>query len=49
VGTPRELKDSVGPGATLEEVFADFTGADLEIGGSFRDIGRTRRTAKRLG
>jgi ABC-2 type transport system ATP-binding protein len=49
VGTPAELKDRVGPGATLEDVFADFTGAGLEIGGTFRDIGRTRRTAKRLG
>jgi ABC-2 type transport system ATP-binding protein len=49
VGTPAELKDRVGPRATLEDVFADFTGAGLEIGGTFRDIGRTRRTAKRLG
>ena len=49
VGTPAELKDRVGPGATLDDVFADFTGTGLEIGGTFRDIGRTRRTAKRLG
>ncbi len=49
IGTPSELKDAVGPGASLDEVFVALTGADLEIGGTFRDIGRTRRTAKRLG
>ena len=48
-GTPAELKAGVGPGATLDDVFAALTGADLETGGGFRDIGRTRRTAKRLG
>jgi ABC-2 type transport system ATP-binding protein len=48
-GTPAELKDQVGPAATLDDVFAVLTGTDLEIGGTFRDIGRTRRTAKRLG
>ncbi|HET9614238.1 MAG TPA: ATP-binding cassette domain-containing protein [Candidatus Limnocylindrales bacterium] len=49
VGTPQELKDEVGPGATLDDVFTALTGTDLEIEGGFRDIGRTRRTAKRLG
>ncbi len=49
VGTPAELKARVGPGATLDDVFAALTGTDLEIGGTFRDIGRTRRTAHRLG
>jgi ABC-2 type transport system ATP-binding protein len=49
IGTPTELKDQVGPGATLDDVFAELTGAGLEIGGRFGDIGRTRRTAKRLG
>ncbi len=49
VGTPDELKAAVGPTATLDDVFAVLTGTDLEIGGSFRDIGRTRRTARRLG
>ena len=48
-GTPAELKAGVGPDATLDDVFAALTGADLETGGGFRDIGRTRRTAKRLG
>jgi ABC-2 type transport system ATP-binding protein len=48
-GTPAELKDEVAPDATLDDVFAALTGADLETGGGFRDIGRTRRTAQRLG
>ena len=49
VGSPAELKSAVGPAASLDDVFAALTGTDLEIGGSFRDIGRTRRTAQRLG
>jgi ABC-2 type transport system ATP-binding protein len=49
VGTPAELKAQVGAGATLDDVFGVLTGTDLEIGGTFRDIGRTRRTAQRLG
>jgi ABC-2 type transport system ATP-binding protein len=48
-GTPAELKAGVGPDATLDDVFGALTGAELETGGGFRDIGRTRRTAKRLG
>jgi ABC-2 type transport system ATP-binding protein len=48
-GTPDELKAAVGPGATLDDVFATLTGADLDTTGGFRDIGRTRRTARRLG
>jgi ABC-2 type transport system ATP-binding protein len=49
IGTPTELKDDIGPGATLDDVFAGIGGTGLEIGGTFRDVGRTRRTAKRLG
>ena len=49
IGTPAELKAHVGSAATLDDVFAVLTGTDLEIGGTFRDIGRTRRTAQRLG
>lgn len=50
VGSPRELKDSIGGGeATLDQVFTHYTGAALETGGSFRDTSRTRRTARRLG
>jgi ABC-2 type transport system ATP-binding protein len=50
VGTPDELKAEVGEGATLDQVFAHFSGAELETGGgSFREISRTRRTARRVG
>jgi len=49
LGTPAELSARVGPGATLDEVFTHFTGTGLEDGGSFRDVARTRRTARRLG
>ena len=50
LGTPRELKLSIGGnGATLDDVFAYYAGAELESGGSFRETTRTRRTARRLG
>ena len=48
VGSPADLKAQVGPGATLEDVFVHFTGSSLETGGSYRDVARTRRTARRL-
>ncbi len=34
---------------SLDDVFAHYTGAALESGGSYRDTSRTRRTARRLG
>ena len=49
LGTPGELAEEVRPGATLDEVFTHFTGTGLEDGGSYRDVARTRRTARRLG
>jgi len=50
LGSPEALKASLGQaGATLDDVFAHYTGAVLETGGSFRDTSRTRRTAARLG
>jgi ABC-2 type transport system ATP-binding protein len=52
MGTPVELKASIGGnGATMEQVFAHYAGADLqaESGGSYRETFRTRRTAQRLG
>jgi ABC-2 type transport system ATP-binding protein len=49
-GSPLELKTASGnPHATLDEVFAHYTGNTLESGGSYRDTARTRRTARRLG
>jgi ABC-2 type transport system ATP-binding protein len=53
VGRPEELRRSLGPGATLEDVFRRQTGDTLdgeEIGkGGLREIRRTRRTAGRVG
>lgn len=49
IGTPSELKASLGGGVTLDEVFAHYAGAELETGGSFREVSRTRRTARRVG
>ena len=52
-GTPEELKTSLGAGASLEDVFRHFTGADLddttETKGGLRDVRTTRRTARRVG
>lgn len=50
IGTPDELKASIDiPDATLDDVFIHYTGDQLDTGGTFREIARTRRTARRLG
>ncbi len=49
IGTPIALKAQIGPGASLDDVFAHYTGADIDSGGTFRDVARTRRTASRVG
>jgi ABC-2 type transport system ATP-binding protein len=43
VGTPQELKARLGPGATLNDVFASITGAEIDTGGTYRDVRQTRR------
>jgi ABC-2 type transport system ATP-binding protein len=49
LGSPAELKRSMGkPDATLDEVFAHYTGHPLDTGGDFREISRTRRSIARL-
>ena len=49
-GTPAELKTSVGPEATLEDVFRHYAGRHLvDEGGRFKDVRAVRRTARRLG
>lgn len=48
-GSPADLKRRVGDGATLDDVFVEFAGATITDEGSFRDIGRRRHTASRLG
>jgi ABC-2 type transport system ATP-binding protein len=50
VGSPAELKATLGEGATLDAVFRHFTGDELErAGGEYRSVRSTRRTAGRLG
>ena len=54
LGTPEELKDAVGPDATLDDVFRSMTGNALgasgeESGERMRNVRAARRTARRLG
>ncbi len=49
-GSPAELRASLGtPGATLGDVFAHYSGGELETGAEYREIVRERRTERRLG
>jgi ABC-2 type transport system ATP-binding protein len=48
-GTPAELKAATGSGATLDDVFVNYSGGSINEGGDYRDIQQTRRTARRLG
>ncbi len=49
-GTPAELKASIHKeGATLDDVFIYYAGDEIDSGGNYREISRTRRTARRLG
>ena len=47
-GAPDDLKDSVGEGVTMDDVFTRYTGAALDSGSSYRDTGRVRRAARRM-
>jgi ABC-2 type transport system ATP-binding protein len=56
VGSPTQLKDALGLGATLEDVFRHHAGADLVTSngaepekGGLRDVRRSRATARKLG
>jgi ABC-2 type transport system ATP-binding protein len=53
LGTPAELAAQAGKGKTLDDAFSYFTGSALDEtgdqGGQYRDVARTRRTARRLG
>jgi ABC-2 type transport system ATP-binding protein len=48
-GAPADLKAALGEAATLDDVFAHYSGASIDQGGTFRDIRQTRRTVTRLG
>lgn len=50
IGAPADLKASVNGGsASLDEVFAHFAGGEIEAGGSYVDVSRTRNDARRVG
>ena len=51
VGNPADLKAAVAPDATLDDVFARYSGVSIHEGGgtTYRDIRQARRTASRLG
>jgi ABC-2 type transport system ATP-binding protein len=50
LGPPAELKAAIGKAdASLDDAFAYYTGQQLDNGGDFREIARTRRTIARLG
>ena len=48
IGTPAELKASVGEGATLDDVFVHYSGYEVDSGGNWREVSSTRRVARRL-
>ena len=48
IGSPTELKASVGEGATLDDVFVHYSGYEVDAVGNWREVSRTRRTARRL-
>lgn len=49
-GSPAQLKGSIGKeNATLNDVFAYYTGDTMESGGTYLETRRTRRTVRRLG
>jgi ABC-2 type transport system ATP-binding protein len=49
IGKPAELKAALGPDATLDDVFAHYSGGSIHDGGNYGDIQRTRHVASRLG
>ncbi len=51
VGNPAKLKEAVGPDATLDDVFARYSGVSIQEGGgtTYRDVRQARRSASRLG
>ncbi|MCF6156779.1 MAG: ATP-binding cassette domain-containing protein [Candidatus Brocadia sp.] len=49
LGKPAELKATVGTTATLDDVFAYYSGGSISEGGDYREVRRTRSTANRLG
>jgi len=49
IGRPADLKASIGPDATLDDVFVHFSGGTIQEEGNYRDVRATRRAVSRLG
>jgi len=49
VGTPAALKSKLGAAATLDDVFTHLTGSDMESAGDYREVRRTRKSAREHG
>ncbi len=49
IGAPAELKRQVGPEATLDDVFAHYTGLEIEPEGGYRQTREARRSAREHG
>lgn len=49
LGAPADLRARVGPNATLDDVFAHFSGAVIDQSGSYREVRESRDTVRRLG
>jgi ABC-2 type transport system ATP-binding protein len=49
VGKPDELRNALGPDATMDDVFAFYAGGGIGEGGNFAGTVQTRRTTSRLG
>ena len=47
-GVPAELKAAIGKDATMDDVFVHHTGGGVDEGGTYREVARTRTTARRL-
>ncbi len=46
--SPVKLKNTIGPEATLDDVFIQCTGTSMDERGDYRDAARTRHTAERV-
>lgn len=46
--SPLKLKKTIGPAATLDDVFIHCTGTSIDERGDYRDAARTRHTAERV-
>lgn len=49
LGGPTDLKASIGPDATMADVFIRSVGGSIDEGGTYRDVRRLRSTVRRRG